>query len=44
MRSVASFVKIRMVTGITEVTQDPEKAGRILPEHIVIYGATNFAA
>ncbi len=32
-----------MVTGITEVTQDPDKAGKELPEHTVMYGATYVA-
>lgn len=30
IRRFANFVKIRMVTGIVEVTQDPEKAGSAL--------------
>ena len=29
-----------MATGITEVTQDSERAGKHMPEHIVIYGTT----
>lgn len=29
-----------MITGITEVTGNADRAGRVLPEHIVIYGTT----
>lgn len=29
-----------MITGITEVTGNAERAGKLMPEHIVIYGTT----